>query len=1284
MAWNVILSQHRGVAGMSLTRSWFIFCAVLMGEMVCAGAADLKWEVTQYGRRAPLTVPAQGKAGFTLLRPGETGVNFTNILTDARAAENQIRLNGAGVALGDVDGDGLCDIYLCGLENRNALYHNLGNWRFEDVTDRAGVGCEGQFSTGAVLVNVDGDGALDLLVNGIGTGTRLFLNDGHGHFRESQESGLVRKYGATSMALADIDGDGNLDLYVANYRAETIRTTGYMLLRDENNRVMPLPQDRDRLEITPEGRVLEFGEPHILYLNDGHGHFTQTSWTDGRFKDEQGRPLQKAPLDWGLTVLCRDLNEDGIPDIYVCNDFQSEDRIWLNDGHGNFRAAPGVTFRHTPSFSMCADVGDINRDGHFDLFVADMLSPKHPRRLMQLAETAPYLPAVGVYEDRPQFDRNVLQLNRGDGTFADIAPYAGLAETDWTWVGAFLDVDLDGYEDLLCTTSHQFDTQDRDAEAYIRSRGPWPREKAAQKVLLYPRMTQPKQAFRNRGDLTFEDAAVSWGFNQVGVSHGMAFADLDNDGDLDVVVNNLNGAAGIYRNNSSAPRIAVRLKGTAPNTHGIGARVELVAELSPAQAGAPPLRFVQSQEICAGGRYLSSDEPMRVFAADVTEALKKLWWQRHARSVPMNSSVRLRLLVHWRSGRETVVEDALANYLYEIAEQTSAATNPKLPEATAPRPLFEDVSARLHHVHHDDQFDDFARQPLLPRKLSQRGPGISWFDFDSDGHEDLIIGSGKGGRTAVFRNDGTGGFTLLTNAVLATPVARDQTCALGIGSDGPATNTTVLIGASNYEDGQAAGSMLRTYNFTAGTVADSFAGQESSAGPLAVADVHGNGSLDLFVGGRCIPGKWPAPASSLLFVKQGGRYALDLTNSMSLANIGLVSGAVFADLNGDGWPDLILACEWGPIRVFLNEHGRLRDATAELGLANYVGWWNGVTVGDFDGDGKLDIAASNWGLNGGTDGYEQPRLISDGNAQPTPGVPLVFWGDFTGGNGVDIVEAEYDAELRKIVPTRAKTAMELGLPFVNAKFATFAAYDSGGVAELLGDQFASASKLRAPWLASTVFFNREGKFKPVILPPEAQFSPAFGICVADFDGDGNEDLFLAQNFFEVQPQAVRCDAGRGVLLRGDGQGNFESMSGQLSGLMVYGEGRGAAVCDFDEDGRSDLAVGQNGAETRLFHNAGARPGLRVRVTGPPGNPEGIGTQIRLVFSGRAGPVREIHAGSGYWSQDAAVQVLATPEPATELWVRWPGGATNLFQIPMDVREVAVSRDGVRPLKVKAK
>ncbi|HYG34487.1 MAG TPA: VCBS repeat-containing protein, partial [Clostridia bacterium] len=801
--------------------------------------------------------------------------------------------------------------------------------------------------------------------------------------------------------------------------------------------------------------------------------------------------------------------------------------------------------------------------------------------------------------------------------------------------------------------------------------------------LLFPKMKQPKQAFRNRGDLTFEDAAAFWGFNQVGVAHGMAFADLDNDGDLDAVVNNLGESAGLYRNRSSASRVGVRLKGNPPNTQGIGAKVSLIAEMDSSEAGAKPLRFVQTQEIMAGGRYLSSDEPVRVFAGDLNAAFRRLHSGPGSQSSVEGKAIRFRLDVLWRSGRRSAVENVSLNNVYEIAESTAQAPTAPGSDTAATKPLFEDFSSHIPFLHRDELFDDFERQPLLPRKLSQAGPGISWFDVDRDGHEDLVIGSGRGGQLAVFRGDGRGGFVQWINKAVEDIVSRDQTCVLGTVYGPNGTSTCLLAGASNYEDGAASGSLARVYDVNAGTVTDPFPGQESSTGPLALADINHDGSLDLFVGGRCIPGKWPASATSLLFKNRAGRYELDVTNTVSFAGAGLVSGATFADLNGDGWPDLVLACEWGPIRVFLNQRGHLEESTKQLGLESYVGWWNGVTVGDFDADGQLDIAASNWGLNGGAAGYDRPALVANLGNQPRPGVPIVFWGDLGGGGpGLTVIEAEYDAQLGKVVPTRSFTAMAMGLPMVNARFQSFAAYNHASVEDLLGDEFASASKLAAPWLASTVFLKRSGKYVPVVLPPEAQFSPAYGICAADFDGDGNEDLILAQNCFSVQPHAVRGDAGRGVLLRGDGHGNFQSVPGHNSGFTVYGEGRGAAVCDFDKDGRADLAVGQNGAGTRLFHNMGAKPGLRIRINGVPGNPEGIGTQLRLLSSQGMGPIHEIRTGSGYCSQDSSVQVLTSAQPPTKLWVRWPGGQTNLFDLPSDAREILVSGSGVKRVESK--
>jgi hypothetical protein len=1181
-------------------------------------------------RCIPLLVPASGHAGFTFLDPAQTGIDFTNTLSDQNAAQNQIRLNGSGVALGDVDGDGLCDIFVCSLEGHLALYRNLGGWRFTNVTAAAGLDFPGNFSTGATLADVNGDGALDLLVNGIGTGTRLFLNDGHGHFTEARDSGLSSEYGAMTCALADIDGNGTLDLYVANYRTTTVRTTGFALLNLDGRRMIR-PEDEGHLEITLQGRVLEHGEPHILYRNDGHGHFTPASWTDGTFLDEQGKPLTGAPHDWGLTAAFRDLNGDGFPDLYVCNDFHSPDRIWINDGHGHFRAIPTLAVRHTATFSMSVDFADVDRDGRDDILVSDMTSRRNGRRLMQLAGMAPYDISLGQFTDRPQLDRTVLQWNRGDGTYAEIAHYAGLEDSEWNWSVVFLDVDLDGFEDVLATTGHMFDTQDLDAQARIQALGPFPREKVPQKLLMLPPLREAKLAFRNRRDLTFEECGATWGFNQVGVSHGMALADLDNDGDLDVVVNNLNGALGVYRNETAAPRVAVRLKGLPPNTRGIGARINVTGGPVP-----------QSQEMMCGGRYLSCDDTMRVFAAG-------------------SLTNQLRIEVVWRSGRRSVVANARPDCLYEIDESGAAMPEEKV-SAVAVRTVFEDVSSSLGHTHHEEPFDDFARQPLMPKRLSQLGPGVAWWDVDGDGWEDLIIGSGKGGQLACYRNNGKGGFERLNQPPWTVTANRDQTSIVGWKPG------TVLVGSANYEDGLTNGAAVNLYERGQGQPVELINADDSSVGPLAVADYDGDGALDLFVGGRVKPGKYPASASSRLYHQEKGKLVLDEANTARLKDVGLVSAAVWSDLDGDGYPELILACEWGPIHIFHNDRGVLTPSdlpvqfsgTRFSRLNQIAGWWNGITTGDLDGDGRLDIIALNWGRNT--------------KYRASPSSPQrIYYGNFTDDGGTDIFEATRD-ESGKEVPERDLDAVAERLGFVRAKFPTYAAYDQASVSEILGDTMKAARVVEANTLDSVVLFNRSNHFVAVPLPREAQFSTAFAACVGDYDGDGFEDLFLSQNFFATELKTPRCDAGRGLWLHGDGKGGLQPVPGQESGVEVYGEQRGAALCDYDHDGRVDLVVTQNGAETRLFHNIGAKPGLRVRLAGPPGNPYGIGAVIRLDFGNRMGPAREVHGGSGYWSQDAAVQVMASSEPPSKVWVRWPGGKITTAGVPNAAREVTVPYD----------
>ena len=436
------------------------------------------------------------------------------------------------------------------------------------------------------------------------------------------------------------------------------------------------------------------------------------------------------------------------------------------------------------------------------------------------------------------------------------------------------------------------------------------------------------------------------------------------------------------------------------------------------------------------------------------------------------------------------------------------------------------------------------------------------------------------------------------------------------------------------------------------------AGATSTTGPLAAADYDGDGDLDLFVGGRVLPGRYPTAPSSRLFTNDGGTLRLDEANSETLAGIGMVSAAVFSDIDGDGDPDLVLALEWGPLVLLANNDGRFLDVTELWGLASFRSRWNGVTTGDLDGDGRLDIIATSWGLN-------TPYRVGDDRPL------LLYYGDFDGNGLLDLIHAQRRGRWGDPFPLETLRELRVGIPSVGTRMPTFAAYADATVRDLVGPRLDESMKLEITTLAHMVFFNRGSRFEAVALPAEAQLAPAFYAGVADFDGDGHEDVFLTQNFFPTKLETPRYDAGRGLWLKGDGTGQLTPVPGRVSGIEVYGDQRGAALADYNADGRVDLVISQNGAATKLYRNQGAQPGLRVRLVGPPSNPNGIGAAMRLVYADHRGPVREIHAGSGYWSQDGAVQVLGLAATPIAVWVRWPSGKETEVPVEAGAREIVV-------------
>ena len=1215
---------------------------------VAAGAAPSATQIH------PLRVPpGDHQPGFTSIPAVTAGIQFTNRVPAERYLTNQIYLNGSGVALGDLDGDGLPEIFLAAPEGRSALFRNGGDWTFVNVTELAfpAGGMDGD-ATGAVFADLDGDGDLDLVVNTVGQGTRVWWNTGRGRFA----AGPVLNPGRAgmSLALADADGDGDLDLYVANYRVHSIRDdpAGKFTVRTEdgrprvvayNGRPTSEPDLVGRFYVTPSG-VKENGEPDVLYLNDGKGGFTPVSWTSGSFLDANGVTLASVPHDWGLSVLFRDLNGDGRPDLFVANDFESPDRFWINEtvrgGPLRFRAAGPEVLRHLAAFAMGADAADINRDGVDDLFVLDMLSRDRRERHVQ-TDGLPTTPTEPVsYREVLQFSANALYLGRGDGTFAELARLAGLAASEWSWTPVFLDVDLDGYEDLLISNGHELEMMDADAaersEQLRSQRRMTPRE-LLELRRMFRRFDSPNAAFRNRGNLTFEDVSSRWGFDTRNVAHGMALADLDGDGDLDVVQNNLNAPPALLRNDATAPRLTVRARAAGGNTAGIGARIRV--------EGGPVAE--QSQVLMSGGRYLSGDEAVRVFAA--------------------GTASRLTVEVTWPSGRRTRLDDVPANSRVEVVEGPDATEVPAPAPAGPPR--FRDASRQLRHESVVTPFNDFERQPLLPWSLAYPGPGATWADLDGDGRDDLLLGTGAGGVPAGFHNTSTG-FVPMTNAVLTRPVGRDLTTLLVSGR-------MVVAGSSNYRDGRTNGGALRAMDLDRNASGESVLGPDFAVGPLAQADVDGDGVPDLFIGGRAVAGRYPEPAPSLLLRMDGGR----LTVVQRFERLGLINGAVFSDLDADGDPDLVVAAEWGPLQMFRNENGRLEPWNPEVTgsglppeirrLKDLTGWWTSVASGDLDGDGRMDLVVGNRGWNW----FPVPKAPADDFGWTREDVRRVTFGDFDGNGLVELIES-YRIGDRQFPLRRADTLFAV-MPQLRDAFPTRGAF---GAADL--DQVLAAIKapgppefLEARWFATTVLLNRGEEFEVVPLPREAQWSPVTGVALLDADGDGHLDVVLAQNFYPGRPDEGRQDAGCGLLLLGDGRGRLRPVPASESGLDAWGDARAVAVADYDLDGRPDVVITQNAGATRLYRNESGRPGVRVQLKGGPANPTAIGAAMRLLTAGAPGPVQEVQAGSGWQSVDSPARVLTASAPPTAIEVRWPGGRVTRSPVLSGTTRVRISPDG---------
>jgi len=1197
----------------------------------------------------PLRSPSRGgETLFTRIDPDASGIHF-QIDVDKdhpRRRLYEIAFAGAGVTIGDYDGDGRPDVFMAHHTGKDRLYRQTGDLVFTDVTDMAGIGENHEWSAGAAFIDINNDGLLDLYVCHYDAPNSLYINDGDGTFTEmAADYGLDFSGASVMAAFSDYDRDGDLDMYLLTSRlaanTQIERQIAVVRRRGVGGRTVPtIP--RQYQEYTdflqrPNGQFVQIaaGQRDHLFRNDD-GHFTEVELPT---QSGQG-DLHGSDNYMGMSVVWWDYDNDMWPDIYVANDMFGPDRLYHNNGDGTFTDVIATAVPHTPWFSMGSDFADINNDGLFDLMVADMSATTLYEQKIGMGEMDSQGWFLNSANPR-QYMRNALYLNSGTGRFMEIAFMAGLASTDWTWSVKFADFDNAGWMDVFVTNGMVRNFLDADVQ----------REIAAKTGLLdyweilkdEPTKRDTNFVFRNTNGLHFENVSQQWGLDHTGLSFGAALADLDRDGDLDLIVNNLDEPASLYRNDStSGSRVLIRLQGVESNRFGIDAKVRVETDYG-----------TQIKQLTSARGFMSADDPVLHFGTGAASVLR-------------------RLTVYWPSGAVQSFENLAVDRFYSITE-TSGTTAPAISAPLMPV-LYEDVTAStgLDYKHRELVFDDYAAQPLLPAKLSQLGPGIAWGDVDVDGDDDVFIGAAAGAAGALYLNDGQGHFRRMSGGPWVEHENREDMGVLWFDADGDQDlDLFVASGSVELPPGDRDLDDRLYLNNGDGSFVTAAPGTLPragiSSGVVAAADFDQDGDLDLFIGGRTLPGQYPLSPDSRLLRNDGGIF-IDVTNEFGpgLRKAGMVTAALWSDVDDDGDQDLLLAIEWGPIRYFRNDDGRFSEQTAAAGLAERTGWWNSITSVDIDNDGDTDYVVTNAGQNTKYD------------ATPEKSATL-YYGDFGGSGKSNLVEALWEDGTE--YPVRGLSCSVGAMPFLADEFATYDAFARADMRQLFTPKkLDTAKRFAATELRSGVLVNSKGIFEFRPLPLLAQIAPAFGVVSGDFDLDGVSDIYLLQNSFSPQAETGRMDGGLGVMLLGDGQGGFAAMWPARSGLVVAGDAKSLTTTDFNQDGRADFFIARNDDSVIAFQHVaeGATKGRRslsVRLSGRPGNPTAVGAKIVLLRADGTRQSAEIHAGSGYLSQSAPIAFFADVEAnkAVEWIVRWPDGRRSTHTVSDEAVQI-IRRD----------
>lgn len=1076
---------------------------------------------------------------FTSLPSSETGISFVNEVHDRKdfnVFKYRNFYNGGGVAIGDINNDGLPDVFLSANMKTNRLYLNKGGFKFEDITESAGVGGRKPWDTGVLMVDVNGDGYLDIYVSNAGNmegdnhDNDLYINNGNLTFTErAKEYNLAESGFSTHASFFDYDRDGDLDAYLLNNSNVPVSSLGYAA-------------DRDKKASDWESIPKQFrGIGHLLLRND-NGKFVDVS-------EESG--IYRSLIAFGLGILVTDINDDTYPDIYVSNDFYERDYLYINQKNGKFTEEIKDWTSHLCLSAMGVDIADINNDGLKDIFITDMM-PETLERTKKVMEFENY-DVFKLKQSRDfyqQYIQNTLQVNNGNNTFSEIAYYSGVARTDWSWAGLIFDMDNDGYKDIFVTNGIIHDLTDIDFVDFLANEViktlvvTGDKDEVLTVINKMPVTPLPNYAYQNNGDLRFHDRAKEWGVGTPGFSNGCAYGDLDLDGDLDLIVNNVNMEAFVYRNESrdltGNSYLQFHLKGTGRNPFAVGSTVRLFAGKQ---------QFIQ--ELMPSRGFQSSMDYVLTFGLGKTQVIDSV-------------------AVVWPDGRITTMSNCKVNQKLELSQNDARAwTIPT--NRNDKKPFFAEVSNKHLKTHEEDLFDDFDQEGLVTKLLSKEGPASAVGDVNKDGNEDVFVGGAKGQSGIVYLNEGNGILTPSSNACFVADASFEDTAAAFFDADGDG-DADLAVGSGGNIAAEKNSYLTRLYindgkgGFTKS--ASLIPSAKSNVSAIKPSDFDDDGDIDLFIASRSVPGVYGIDPQHMLLVNDGKgtftdgteRYAYDLKDA------GMITDAKWIDIDGDNKSDLITAVEWGPPLILKNSGRRLTKIKSSLDSLS--GWWKSIESGDFDNDGDEDLIFGNVGLN-------IPYA-------PTIENPMRLWiNDFDENGTIEqIMTVQYEAG---DYPVHMRREMMAQLPSLKKQNLKASDYSKRTVRQLFKPDVVEKSVVKFANTAASIIAVNEGNGKFTIrkLPERVQWSCVCGIACTDVNADGKIDVVMGGNHYDYKPQFSRQDASFGSVLLGDGKLGFEWTGFNDTGFFVRDQIRHLSTFS-DKKGKKYLFTAINSGQPRIF------------------------------------------------------------------------------------------------------